>query len=225
MIDARTLRTDDGREVRLTGIEIPVGPGNSGPSLLHTLAVGHDITLHGGNDLPDRYGRQPAFVFIYGAETSLQTALVRAGEAVVSGNVTDQGCSSELMTSEADARAARRGVWANPDFIKDAGNSDKILSNIGQFTLVEGLVTSVRQVGATLYLNFGKRWIQGFAVTISRRMIASFAVGGMSPTALENRRIRVRGWIERRGGPRIEAVHPGQIELVSDNTAVMAGGK
>ena len=34
---------------------------------------------------------------------------------------------------------------------------------------------------------------------------------------LENRRIRVRGFVEARGGPRIEALRVGQIELLGAN--------
>ena len=83
--------------------------------------------------------------------------------------------------------------------------------------MVEGTVSSVRQAGATTYLNFGKRWTQDFAVTISRRMIAAFEGAGISLKSLETRQIRVRGWVEQRNGPRIEALRVGQIELVGDD--------
>jgi hypothetical protein len=36
-------------------------------------------------------------------------------------------------------------------------------------------------------------------------------------TSLEGRRIRVRGWVEAHGGPRIEALRVGQIELLGRN--------
>jgi hypothetical protein len=78
-------------------------------------------------------------------------------------------------------------------------------------------VLSVRQSGATTYLNFGRNWTRGFAVTISRRMIAAFEAAGMAPKSLENRRIRVRGWVEARQGPRIEVLQVGQIEMLGGN--------
>jgi micrococcal nuclease len=37
--------------------------------------------------------------------------------------------------------------------------------------------------------------------------------------ALEGRRVRVRGWIERRAGPAIEVRHPSQIEIVEEGEA------
>ena len=39
----------------------------------------------------------------------------------------------------------------------------------------------------------------------------------MAPKSLENRRIRVRGFIEARTGPRIELLRVGQIEVLGGN--------
>jgi hypothetical protein len=58
VIDARTLRLQDGREVRLAGIE-PVVTEKADRSALTALAAGREVTLRGENDTPDRYGRQP----------------------------------------------------------------------------------------------------------------------------------------------------------------------
>jgi hypothetical protein len=83
--------------------------------------------------------------------------------------------------------------------------------------VVDGKVLSVRQAGATTYLNFGRNWTRDFAVTISRRMMPAFEAAGLLPKSLENRRIRVRGFVEARGGPRIEALRVGQIEVLGGN--------
>jgi hypothetical protein len=37
---------------------------------------------------------------------------------------------------------------------------------------------------------------------------------GMALKSLENRRIRVRGWVEGHPGPRIEVMRAGQIEVL-----------
>ena len=42
---------------------------------------------------------------------------------------------------------------------------------------------------------------------------AQFSSAGLAPKALESRRVRVRGWVEERNGPRIEATSPEQIEI------------
>jgi hypothetical protein len=147
----------------------------------------------------------------------VQGLLLAQGEALVSATVTNKDCASLLTAAEAAARQAKQGTWADPAAIKNAESSGDILAGIGRFTLVEGKVLSVRQAGATTYLNFGRNWTRDFAVTISRRMIPAVEAAGIVLKSLENRRIRVRGWVEARGGPRIEVLRVGQIELLGGN--------
>ena len=215
VIDARTFRLTDGREIRLAGIELSTAATNSAAAL-SAIVANRDVTLSNDDDTPDRYGRQPAFVFLDGAEP-VQSWLLAQGEALVSGTVTEKGCAAVLTSAEAEARQAKRGFWADPAAIKNAESPGDILAGIGRFTVVEGRVLSVRQAGATTYLNFGRNWTRDFAVTISRRMVGAFEATGLDLKSLENRRIRVRGWIEARSGPRIEVLRVGQIELVGGN--------
>jgi endonuclease YncB( thermonuclease family) len=213
IIDARSFRMDDGREVRLAGIET----GGADASALNALIAGRDVSLRGESDAPDRYGRQPAFVFAEEADTPVQSQLLARGEALAAATVADTACAAALAAAEAVARAARRGIWADPAVIKNAESRDDILARIGRFTVVEGKVVSVRQAGAVTYVNFGRRWTRDFAVTISRRTAPAFEAAGISLKSLENKRIRVRGWVEARGGPRIEALRTGQIEVIGGN--------
>jgi endonuclease YncB( thermonuclease family) len=213
IIDARTFRMDDGREVRLAGIETMTDGG----AALSALVAGRSVALRGNTDAPDRYGRQPALVFVEQATASVQNQLLAHGDALVSGTVTDKTCAAELAAAEAAARQARRGIWADSAAIKNAESPGDILARIGQFTVVEGKVLSVRKAGAVTYINFGRRWTHDFAVTISRRAWPAFEAAGLSLKSLENKRIRVRGWIEARGGPRIEALQVGQIEMAGED--------
>jgi endonuclease YncB( thermonuclease family) len=217
VIDARTLRLQDGREVRLAGIEPSAAEKSSRTAALSAIVANRDVTLSGEDDTPDRYGRQPAFVFLDGSDTPVQGVLLAQGEALASGTITDRDCAAALLAAEAEARRAKRGIWADPAAIKNAESSGDILAGVGRFAVVEGKVLSVRQAGATTYLNFGRNWTRDFAVTISRRMIGAFEAAGTSLKSLESRRIRVRGWVEARSGPRIEVLRVGQIELVGGN--------
>ena len=217
VIDARTFRLDDGREVRLAGIVPAVADGARATAALSAIISGRDVTVHGEDDAPDRYGRQPAFAFLAGSETPVQSELLRRGEALVSTEVIDKDCAAGLVAAEAEARRAKYGTWADPAAIKNAESPGDILAGIGRFTVVEGKVLSVRQAGAVTYLNFGRNWTRDFAVTISRRMIPAFEAAGLGPKSLENRRIRVRGYVEARSGPRIEALRVGQIEVLGGN--------
>lgn len=213
-IDIRTLRMSDGGEVRLAGIE-PGIPDPSTGALLALLPPG-DVAIHGESDTPDRYGRQPAFIFTEIDGPPLQARILSAGLALASGTIQDRACAMELATAEAAARRAKSGIWSRDDVIKNAAIPGDILAQLGRFVVVEGRVLSVREAGNTTYLNFGRRWTRDFAVTISRLMMAAFAGAGIVLKSLEGRRIRVRGWVESRGGPRIEARHVGQIEAVGD---------
>jgi hypothetical protein len=213
IVDARSLRLDDGREIRLTGIETTAATKQA----LTSLLVGRDVTLRSADDTPDRYGRQGALVFIGDNETSVQAALLAQGNAIVSAEITDKDCAAALMTSEAQARRQKMGNWTDPTAIKNAESPDDILARIGRFMVVEGKVLSVRQAGATTYLNFGRNWTRGFAVTISRRMLPAFENAGISLKSLENKRVRVRGWVEGNTGPRIDVRLVGQVELLGAN--------
>ncbi len=213
IVDARSLRLDDGREVRLVGIE----PTAEAKQALTTMLLGHEVSLRGTDDAPDRYGRQPALVFPENSEVPAQTLLLAEGQALVSAEITDTECAAALLEAEAGARRAHKGTWAGPNAIKNAESPDDILAGIGRFAVVEGKVVSVRQAGATTYLNFGRNWTRGFAATISKRVLPAFENAGIVLKSLANRRIRVRGWVEGNAGPRIDVLRVGQIELLGAN--------
>jgi endonuclease YncB( thermonuclease family) len=215
VVDPRTLHLEDGRDISLAGIE-PVMSGAKADrtEALTAIVVGHEVTLRGQDDTPDRYGREPAFVFLQGSDTPVQVALLSEGAVLVAADAADKDCKAMLTAAEAEARRDKHGLWADPSAIKNAESPGDILAGIGRFTVVEGRVLSVRQAGATTYLNFGRNWRRDFAVTIPKRTLPAFESAGIVLKSLENQKIRVRGFVETRGGPRIEALRVGQIELL-----------
>jgi endonuclease YncB( thermonuclease family) len=207
--DGRTLLLDDGRELRLAAIEVP----NDGRAALQALVAGHVLRLERLGAAQDRYGRLVGFAFADDAQQSVQRIMLEQGQARVSARVGDKACADGLLSAEREARAARRGLWANPNFAPlSAENLPGLRAERGRFALVEGKVLSVRESGATIYVNFGRRWTRDFTVIIPRRKGRIFAAAGVVPKRLEGQHIRVRGWIEQRGGPIIEADAPEQIE-------------
>jgi endonuclease YncB( thermonuclease family) len=222
--DGRTLVLADGRTVRLAMIEVPPAPPQSAPATQGRAATS-DAPLTGliaGNDIAlaalgsDRYGRvlARAYVARNGAWRSIEIDLVAAGQAFVSPYAGNQNCGGDLIAAERRARASRLGLWGDPNYAaKEADNPAAVLAALGRFAIVEGKVVSVRESGGTIYVNFGRRWSEDFTVTISKRNERSFAESGLVPKSLAGRRVRVRGVIEERGGPWIEAVAPGQIEI------------
>ena len=110
ILDGRTFRMEDGREVRLAGIE-PITSEKgvvNGSETLSALVLNRSVTLRGENDSPDRYGRQPAFVFLDQADGSVQSLLVKQGKALVSPGIADRACAASLNLAEAAARRASR---------------------------------------------------------------------------------------------------------------------
>lgn len=209
--DGRTLMLKDGRELRLMAIEVT---GQSRTALEIALA-GRSLRLEKLGEEHDRYGRVVAFAFAGDTRQSLQHVLLEQGQARVAARVGDKTCAESLLIAERDARRAGRGLWADPNFAPLAAeNLPRLQAERGRFVLVQGKVLSVRESGATIYMNFGRRWTQALTVTMLRREAKRFAAAaGVEPKQLEGRRVRVRGWLEQRSGPTIEATAPEQIEF------------
>src|SRR4029078_8445676 len=97
-------------------------------------AGGRQVKLQAEDDAPDRYGRQPAFVFADGSETSVQGEMLRRGEALASAEVADKDCAAALAAAEAAARQAKLGIWTHPTAIKNTESPGDILAGMGQST-------------------------------------------------------------------------------------------
>ena len=110
VVDARSFRLEDGREVRLAGIEPAAGEKTNAnrAAALAAIVAGREVTLSGEDDAPDRYGRQPALVFLAPSGDLVQGLLLARGEALVSTTVTDKDCAAVLTAAEAEARQAKR---------------------------------------------------------------------------------------------------------------------
>ena len=209
--DGRTLLLTDGRELRLAAIEAD----DASRAALNALAAGRTLQLEKLGPEQDRYGRVVAIAYTDDARESLQQVMLAQGQARVSGRVGNRPCAELLLKAEHTARATVRGIWADPNFAPlPSHDIARITAVRGRVALVEGKVLSVRESGATIYVNFGRRWAQDFAVTILKRHRRDFAAAGIEPKELEGRRIRVRGWVEQRRGPMMEASVPEQIEVI-----------
>jgi endonuclease YncB( thermonuclease family) len=230
VVDGRDLVLDDGREVHLAGIEVPVLPvqeesaappgGTAAKAALAAFVTGAQIVLRQAGFASDRYGRTVAYVdgVRQGTERLAQAALISAGLARVGDDVGAADCAARLLRDEDAARRAKLGLWASPYYeVLSADKPAEVLARRGRFSLVEGSVVSVRESGPTIYVNFGRRWSEEFTVTIRKRIERKFVAAGLNLKTLAGRRVRVRGWVEKRGGspgvPWIEAAHPEQIEL------------
>ncbi|HLH90777.1 MAG TPA: thermonuclease family protein [Xanthobacteraceae bacterium] len=200
------------------GLDSSLDPGLAAAAALESLIGGREVLLRHSKFVTDRYGRILADAAAAGSESpSAIKSLLAQGFARLAAHGAEPACTAELRAAERAARAAKLGLWANSRYFpKAADDPAGVLAERGRFTLVEGKVVSVRESGGTIYVNFGRRWSEDFTVTILKRNERQFTAAGLAVRSLAGRRVLVRGWIEQRGGPWIEATEPQQIEVIAD---------
>jgi endonuclease YncB( thermonuclease family) len=227
VVDGRSFLLEDGREVRLPGIEVPlpplvgeagapVEPGTAARAALQAMLAGQTVEFRHELAAADRYGRILAHGYFTsgGVQKSAAHEMVAAGYARVSAHVGDMACAAELLAREREARQRNVGLWREAYYsVVGAENRAGLLAQRGRFIVAEGKVVSVRERGGTIYVNFGRRWSETLTVTIPKRNERIFTAAGLPLRSLANQRLRVRGWMEERTGPSIEAVRPEQIEI------------
>jgi endonuclease YncB( thermonuclease family) len=219
VVDGDTVTLEGGAEVRLVGIQAPKLPlGRAGfptwpladraKAAIAALCLNQDVRLAYGGRHVDRYGRLLAHL----TTTSgvwVQGEMLAQGLARVYTFADNRGRAAEMLAIESRARDARRGIWADPFYaVRRAEAPEKI--PVGGFELVAGKVVAAAVVKGRGYLNFGPDRHTDFTVTAAPRALRSFGAF----EAYRGRTVRVRGWVERRAGPQIDATHPEQIEVL-----------
>lgn len=228
VIDGETIQLDDGSEVRLIGALAPrardaAADAASWPAeqdaiaALSELVLGRSVKLAYGGRKTDRYGRHVAHLFVEKDGTSqwVQGAMLSAGHARVYGLPENFACARELFAHEDIARQDRRGVWSIALYRpKPAALPGPLLGIRNTFQIVEGRVTNVSRTKSAVYLNFGTDWNSDFTVRVGKQVLGRNAQWAATLETLKDKDVSVRGWIERRNGPMIEAFDPSQIEVL-----------
>ena len=218
------IRLADGRLARLAGLDVPV-IGRGAPEtttnarlFLAGRLAGREAELVAFAAAPDRWGRVPADLILSepsgGGESSAALALLSAGFARVRPEFETRGCVGERLAAEARARAAGLGVWDDPDYsILGAEDVEELAGDDGRFIVVEGVVRRVGVGRSRLYLDFGRR--DELTIVVAQKLQAAFARAGAPLGALAGERIRARGVLDDRFGPRVEVAEPLMIERLS----------
>lgn len=213
----------DGRLVRLAGLEATYPAGADLARLeaaradLSDWTLGAPLEMIGLRAGADRWGRSGGRLFLAGADglPSLAQALVEAGHSRVDPAGEARPCIAALYSAEARARAARRGIWADPAFaVLEATAPETFVARIGEIVLVQGKVASFGASRGRTYLNLGAGGRGAPYVSLSRAQLQVFERAGQSPAALVGRTIRVRGLLDMRPGPRIQIAGPDSVEVV-----------
>ena len=238
VLDGDTLELEDGRQVRLAGIEAAKPPRSAGSGAnpadgrvwplaeaatrtLSDLALGRRVLLHGSAPV-DRHGRLLAHL-VREDGLWLQSALLVRGMARVHTRPDARAYAAEMLAGEDTARTAGRGLWRSRVYaVRDAADADELARDRDSFQLLEGMVLAVSKGGGETWLDFGADWRSDVTVHIGRAAMREVTRAGIDPLSYEGRRVRVRGWITLRNGPMIEITHPEQIERLEREPASTA---
>lgn len=201
VVDGDTLRLNDGRNVRMIGLNTPE-LGKKGRSdepfavtarkRLEALIAASEgrVDLQPGQESKDRYGRTLAHV--YGADgANLEAQMLAEGLGflvAVAPNVDLVDCQ---QAAERSARQAGLGVWRQSPVLK----ADQISTS--GFAVLSGRVSKVQR-------NRGGVWIElqdSVVLRVAPNLLGRFDVASLE--GLKGKQIEARGWVldrSRRGG-------------------------
>jgi len=238
--DRLEIALGDGRQARLVGLDLP-DPGRGDPAsaaaarlFLTKWLVGREVGVHALSTKPDRWNRMVVELYAptpHGGpaatapgETSVSMALITAGLARFWPEPESLACSTTRLAAEADARDKHLGLWLDPYYaVVDTADLDKLRERDGQFTLVEGTPSRVGEGRSRYFIDFGPH--RGFTIVIPKRRTKAFERAGMTISALAGARIRVRGALDDRFGPRMTISEPEDIERLETDGAAKGVAK
>jgi micrococcal nuclease len=206
--DAFTLET--GLVVRLADVEAPHGsdPGaDEARDALKSLVLGQRVTLHYGGAHRDRYDRAIAQVRTVSHRAWVQRSLLEAGRVRVHTWPDNSALVRPLLSVEARARQAGKGLWALPAY--------RVLlpseaATARGFTIIEGRVARVSPRPGVVWLDFAEG---GTAILVPSAARTDFNLAGVNFQALQGHIIRARGRIAT-GVLTLD--HPAALERLSD---------
>ncbi|HEB59949.1 MAG TPA: thermonuclease family protein [Gammaproteobacteria bacterium] len=212
--DGDTVALADGRRLCFIGINTPERGRRERPAeplaeaarrfLTTRLPPGTRLRLRYDADREDRYHRLLAHPFLLDG-TNLSAALIEAGlgfAIVVPPNADFIDC---YAAAEARARAAGRGVWAEPYYApREAGT---LVPADAGFRRLTGTVQKLGYGRSSFYLDLAP----GVAIRLHARDQIYFQ--GFALESLVGRSVTVRGWLRQyKGRWRMPLRHPAMLE-------------
>jgi len=214
--DGDTVKLNDGRRLRLIGINTPEISDKGLPTqpladaarsaLQHLLDTNNRILLlqYGQQD-HDHYGRLLAHAFLEDGD-NVAVRLLQQGLAttlVVPPNNWAADCYQRI---ENEARLDRKGLWALPDYQSQPARTLP-LSTRG-FRIVQGQVSGIRTTRDTVWVD-----IEGpLVLQVSKKDLVNFD----SLENLAGQQVEVRGWIKQdRNGLRMKIQHPAALVAIT----------
>lgn len=223
VIDGDSLTLSDGRTVRLVGLQAPKLPkgrrdfsewplAREARSALERLLEGQTVMLYYGGAHADRYGRVLAHL-VRADGLWIEGEMLREGMARVYTFPDNRAVAQPMLALEQEARAARRGVWADPFYA--VRTPEEAVRYEGRYEIVEGRIVDAARTQSGVFLNFGADWHTAFTLRLRPDALKLFRAAGRDPLALNGKTVRVRGWIRRdRFRAVIDVTHPEEVEIL-----------
>ncbi|HEX19998.1 MAG TPA: hypothetical protein ENG78_04165 [Acidiferrobacteraceae bacterium] len=214
VIDGDSLVLQDGRQVRLIGINTPeLGKRRRRAEPLAQQArkqvqqwvLRKEVWVTPGKEQFDRYGRLLAHVDLVKGD-SLQIKLLRQGLASAIAYPPNISRQRRYHMAEKDARTARIGIWDHPYYApipvrrlryRDTG-----------YRFIFGRIRRAGRGRRAMYLTLGRR----VTLIVPRRYWSYWR--NLNPRSYRGRAVFVRGWLTRKRGKfSMYVLHPAMLEF------------
>lgn len=218
--DPTTFVLADKRVLRLTGVDIPVYPGEKESPFaalalqrMQGLFLGQKVALFQTRD--EKKGRMGALGHALGHVAKregdnkpvwAQEVLVREGLARALPTVSNPEGATLLFAAEEKPRTARQGLWGSQQW--SVKSPDTVDAYIGTIQVVEGTIKNVGTRQNYTFLNFGQDFKTDFTVVIDSETRRAMMRNGVNPLGLSGKTVEVRGFVESYNGPSIQLDNP-----------------
>ena len=176
----------------------------------------------------DRYGREPAFLFIKKESEPphlVQEVLVRSGAAVYMPDpqlrkTFASHCDFDRIRAELIVMTSKEPTFGSG---KRTGitsvlsaNSPKLWGLEGEFVIVRGVVSEVRRTRRGVSINFGDDWKRDFTAYLSPLVSKTFENNVNLNSNLTGQQVKLRGFLDLYYGPSMRIDHLTQMEMLSE---------
>jgi micrococcal nuclease len=216
--DGDTVRLNDGRRVRLIGIDTPELAYEGRPGepyserarkrLIELItSSGNRVGLRYGRERRDNYGRDLAHLYDRDRR-NVSAILLGEGLAVILPVPPNLALSDCYARAEAQARGRAQGLWAHPDY-RERSSAELGRADVDSYRVVRGTVTRIGHSRSSVWLNLS----DDVALRVPREDLVWFEDWDWD--RLEGRELRARGQVYLRNGQlRISIRHPDNLELL-----------
>ncbi len=213
VIDGDTVRLQDGRHVRLIGINAPELARDAEPAQplaeearqwLAELLDSKPVVLRFGKERQDHYGRVLAHLFLEDGR-NVQALLLERGLAAAVSVAPNVGYVECYLVAEQRSRGI--GIWRQPQF---QSIDSRYVERKGGFRIVQGVVERVREDVDTVWVEYPNRVV----LRVNKEDLPYFK-DQLNLKDLEGKRLKARGWMAVRGDElQLRVSHPAALEVL-----------